>query len=62
MESIAHLNVPRAYSGCCQIGSFIYVFGGLNGYETLSSIEQYNTGKSDGGDQRGMGASSIGGG
>ena len=22
----------------------IYVFGGLNGYETLSSIEQYNTG------------------
>lgn len=22
----------------------LYVFGGLNGYETLSSIEQYNTG------------------
>jgi hypothetical protein len=22
----------------------IYLFGGLNGYETLSSIEQYNTG------------------
>jgi len=37
------------------------VFGGLNGYETLSSIEQYNTGMS-GADQRGMGASSIGGG
>jgi len=39
VEQIGHLNVPRAYSGCCQIGSFIYVFGGLNGYETLSSIE-----------------------
>jgi hypothetical protein len=44
VESIGHLNLPRAYAGCCQINSFIYVFGGLNGYETLSSIEQYNTG------------------
>jgi hypothetical protein len=38
-EPIGHLNLPRAYAGCCQIGSFIYVFGGLNGYDTLSSIE-----------------------
>jgi len=43
VESIAHLNVPRAYAGSCHLGSMIYIFGGLNGYETLSSIEQYNT-------------------
>jgi hypothetical protein len=39
VESIGSLNVPRAYAGCCQIGGYIFVFGGLNGYETLSSIE-----------------------
>jgi len=39
VEGISHLNVPRAYAGCCQIGGYIFVFGGLNGYETLSSIE-----------------------
>lgn len=38
------MNIPRAYSGCCQVAGIIYVFGGLNGYETLSSIEVYNTG------------------
>jgi hypothetical protein len=43
VETVASLNIPRAYAGCCQIGNFIYIFGGLNGYETLSSIEQYNT-------------------
>jgi hypothetical protein len=39
IENISQLNVPRAYAGCCHIGGFIFVFGGLNGYETLSSIE-----------------------
>jgi Kelch motif len=58
VESIGTLNVPRAYAGCCHIGGFIFVFGGLNGYETLSSIEQYNIGGYA--DTRGMGASSIG--
>ena len=39
VEATSHLNVPRAYAGCCQISGYIFVFGGLNGYETLSSIE-----------------------
>ncbi len=39
VESISSLNVPRAYAGSCHISGFIFVFGGLNGYETLSSIE-----------------------
>jgi N-acetylneuraminic acid mutarotase len=38
-EFISHLNVPRAYAGCCHIGSVIYIFGGLSGYESLQSIE-----------------------
>ena len=34
------LIVPRAYAGCCTINNeYIYIFGGLNGYETINSIE-----------------------
>lgn len=39
----ADLCVPRAYFGCCTINNeHIYAFGGLNGYETINTIEQYN--------------------
>lgn len=38
------LIVPRAYSGCCTLNNeYIFVFGGLNAYETVNTIEQYNT-------------------
>jgi N-acetylneuraminic acid mutarotase len=55
VESIMHLNVPRAYAGCCHMNGLIYVFGGLNGYETLSSIEMYNTGSDSKGILNGAG-------
>jgi len=36
----ADLQTPRAYSGCCSLNQeSIYVFGGLNGFETTNSIE-----------------------
>ena len=36
--------MPRAYAGCCPFNNeSIYIFGGLNGYETTNSIECYNT-------------------
>lgn len=36
--------MPRAYAGCCPFNNeSIYIFGGLNGYETTNTIEQYNT-------------------
>ncbi|CDW74857.1 kelch motif family protein [Stylonychia lemnae] len=40
----AELIMPRAYAGCCPFNNeSIYIFGGLNGYETTNTIEQYNT-------------------
>eukprot|EP00347_Sterkiella_histriomuscorum_P004289 403361015 len=43
-SSCSDLNVPRAYAGCCPFNNeSIYIFGGLNGYETTNTVEQYNT-------------------
>ena len=42
--SCSDLQTPRAYSGCCALSQeSIYVFGGLNGFETTNAIEQYNS-------------------
>ena len=42
-SNCSELSLPRAYAGCCQLNNeFIYIFGGLNGYETTNTIEQYN--------------------
>lgn len=43
-KKCASLIVARAYLGSCTVGGeFIYVFGGLNGYDTTNTIEQYNS-------------------
>ena len=40
----ADLSLPRAYAGCCSLGNeSLYIFGGLNGYDTTNTIEQYNS-------------------
>jgi len=41
-KSVANLNLARAYAGCCAVPkTAIYIFGGLNGYETTNQIEQF---------------------
>ena len=41
-QAVADLTVPRSNASGCVMGGYLYVFGGSNGNEYLTSIERAN--------------------